>query len=92
MCANCETWWSAGDVCPQPRIEPHHLPPELSAACPRVRSSFIHVTQARSAYEANLSSASFRTPLEYDADGHGPSLERSHLYRKMKSLGIAAPD
>ena len=78
-------------ICPQARIEPQHLPPEIfrgvpAAAC-RIRTprsgsphrlrTRVHPAQARG------------KPVEHDANGGRLGLERSHLYRKMKSLGIA---
>jgi two-component system, NtrC family, nitrogen regulation response regulator NtrX len=81
-------------VCPQARIEPHHLPPELfrgAAESPHHPYSTLH--EARSAYEREfilrkLQEHSWNMTQTATALG----LERSHLYRKMKSLGIAAPD
>ena len=81
-------------MCPQARIEPHHLPPELfrgAAESPHHPYSTLH--EARSAYEREfilrkLQEHSWNMTQTATALG----LERSHLYRKMKSLGIAAPD
>ncbi len=81
-------------VCPQPRIEPHHLPPELFrgvAESPQHPYSTLH--EARSAYEREFilrKLQEHRWNMTQTATALG--LERSHLYRKMKSLGIAAPD
>jgi len=81
-------------VCPQARIEPHHLPPELFrgvAEAPRHPYSTLH--EARSAYEREFilrKLQEHRWNMTQTATALG--LERSHLYRKMKSLGIAAPD
>jgi two-component system nitrogen regulation response regulator NtrX len=81
-------------VCPQARIEPHHLPPELfrgAAESPRHPYSTLH--EARSAYEREFilrKLQEHRWNMTQTASALG--LERSHLYRKMKSLGIAAPD
>jgi two-component system nitrogen regulation response regulator NtrX len=81
-------------VCPQPRIEPHHLPPELFrgvADAPQHPYSTLH--EARSAYEREFilrKLMEHRWNMTQTATALG--LERSHLYRKMKSLGIAAPD
>jgi two-component system nitrogen regulation response regulator NtrX len=79
-------------VCPQAQIEPHHLPPELfrgAAESPHHPYSTLH--EARSAYEREfilrkLQEHSWNMTQTAGALG----LERSHLYRKMKSLGIAA--
>ncbi|MGB7726457.1 MAG: sigma-54 dependent transcriptional regulator [Candidatus Acidiferrum sp.] len=81
-------------VCPQARIEPHHLPPELFrgvAESPRHPYSTLH--EARSAYEREFilrKLQEHRWNMTQTASALG--LERSHLYRKMKSLGIAAPE
>jgi two-component system nitrogen regulation response regulator NtrX len=81
-------------VCPQPRIEPHHLPPELFrgfAESPQHPYSTLH--EARSAYEREFilrKLQEHRWNMTQTATALG--LERSHLYRKMKSLGIAAPE
>jgi two-component system, NtrC family, nitrogen regulation response regulator NtrX len=81
-------------VCPQVRIEPHHLPPELFrgvAESPQHFYSTLH--EARSAYEREFilrKLQEHRWNMTQTASALG--LERSHLYRKMKSLGIAAPD
>jgi two-component system nitrogen regulation response regulator NtrX len=81
-------------VCPQPRIEPHHLPPELfrgAAESPQQPYSTLH--EARSAYEREFI---LRKLQEYQWNmtqtALALGLERSHLYRKMKSLGITAPE
>ena len=81
-------------ICPQARIEPHHLPPELFrgfAESPHHPYSTLH--EARSAYEREFilrKLQEHRWNMTQTATALG--LERSHLYRKMKSLGIAAPD
>jgi two-component system nitrogen regulation response regulator NtrX len=81
-------------ICPQSRIEPHHLPPELFrgvAESPQHPYSTLH--EARSAYEREFilrKLQEHRWNMTQTASALG--LERSHLYRKMKSLGIAAPE
>jgi two-component system, NtrC family, nitrogen regulation response regulator NtrX len=81
-------------VCPQARIESHHLPPELFRGIgqsPDHPYSTLH--EARSAYEREFilrKLQEHRWNMTQTASALG--LERSHLYRKMKSLGIAAPD
>ena len=81
-------------VCPQARIEPHHLPPELfrgAAESPQQPYNTLH--EARSAYEREFilrKLQEHRWNMTQTATALG--LERSHLYRKMKSLGIAAPE
>ena len=81
-------------VCPQAHIEPHHLPPELFrgvAESPHHPYSTLH--EARSAYEREyihrkLQEHSWNKTQTATALCH----QLSHLYLKMKSLGIAAPD
>jgi len=81
-------------VCPQSRIEPHHLPPELFrgvSESPQHPYATLH--EARSAYEREFilrKLQEHRWNMTQTASALG--LERSHLYRKMKSLGIAAPE
>jgi two-component system, NtrC family, nitrogen regulation response regulator NtrX len=81
-------------VCPQARIEPHHLPPELFRGVsdsPQHPYSTLH--EARSAYEREFilrKLQEHRWNMTQTAGALG--LERSHLYRKMKTLGIAAPE
>ncbi len=81
-------------VCPQARIEPHHLPPELfrgAAESPHQPYNTLH--EARSAYEREFilrKLQEHRWNMTQTAAALG--LERSHLYRKMKSLGITAPE
>jgi two-component system nitrogen regulation response regulator NtrX len=78
-------------VCPQAHIEPHHLPPELfrsSGHTPQAPPATLH--EARAAYERDfilrkLEENQWNMTRTASAIG----LERSHLYRKMKSLGIS---
>jgi two-component system nitrogen regulation response regulator NtrX len=78
-------------VSPQPRIEPHHLPPELFRSAghtPQAPPATLH--EARAAYERDfilrkLEENQWNMTRTASAIG----LERSHLYRKMKSLGIS---
>jgi two-component system, NtrC family, nitrogen regulation response regulator NtrX len=84
---------------PQERIEPQHLPPELfrAAAHRTVRGSgarggqpFATLQQARAAYEREFilrKLEEHQWNMTRTAEALG--LERSHLYRKMKSLGIS---
>jgi two-component system nitrogen regulation response regulator NtrX len=77
-------------VCPQPRIEPHHLQPELfrgAARSPQRPYATLH--EARAAYERDfilrkLEENQWNMTRTASAIG----LERSHLYRKMKALGL----
>jgi two-component system nitrogen regulation response regulator NtrX len=81
-------------TCPHSRIEPLHLPPELFRGLPAISSrpnATLH--EARSAYEREfilrkLSENQWNMTRTAAALG----LERSHLYRKMKSLGISAEE
>jgi len=81
-------------TCPHSRIEPLHLPPELFRGLPAISSrpnATLH--EARSAYEREfilrkLSENQWNMTRTAMALG----LERSHLYRKMKSLGISAEE
>ena len=81
-------------TCPHSRIEPLHLPPELYRGLPAISSrpnATLH--EARNAYEREfilrkLSENQWNMTRTAVALG----LERSHLYRKMKSLGISAEE
>jgi len=81
-------------VCPQQVIEPHHLPPEVFRSLtetPLQPDATLH--EARSAYEREFILRKLqenRWNMTQTAAALG--LERSHLYRKMKSLGISPPD
>jgi two-component system nitrogen regulation response regulator NtrX len=78
-------------VCPQQRIEPQHLPPEVfrgAARSPQQPYATLH--EARAAYERELilrKLEEHQWNMTRTASALG--LERSHLYRKMKSLGIS---
>jgi two-component system, NtrC family, nitrogen regulation response regulator NtrX len=78
-------------VCPSPRIEPHHLPPELFRGAARSpQKPYESLQQARSAYEREFVLRKLeenRWNMTKAAQALG--LERSHLYRKMRTLGIA---
>jgi two-component system nitrogen regulation response regulator NtrX len=81
-------------TCPHSKIEPLHLPPELFRGLPAIASrpnATLH--EARSAYEREfilrkLSENQWNMTRTAIALG----LERSHLYRKMKSLGISSEE
>src|SRR5260370_218558 len=81
-------------VCPEGRIEPHHLPSDLfRGAAERPHHPYSTLHEARSAYEREFilrKLQEHRWNMTQTATALG--LERSHLYRKMKSLVIAAPD
>jgi two-component system nitrogen regulation response regulator NtrX len=78
-------------ICPSPRIEPHHLPPELfRGASKSPQKPYESLQEARSAYEREFVLRKLeenRWNMTKAAAALG--LERSHLYRKMRSLGIA---
>jgi two-component system nitrogen regulation response regulator NtrX len=78
-------------MCPSPRIEPHHLPPELfRGASKSPQKPYDSLQEARSAYEREFVLRKLeenRWNMTKAAEALG--LERSHLYRKMRSLGIA---
>lgn len=76
---------------PSHRIEPHHLPPELfRGASKSPQKPYESLQEARSAYEREFVLRKLeenRWNMTKAAEALG--LERSHLYRKMRSLGIA---
>jgi len=78
-------------MCPSPRIEPHHLPPEFFRGAPKApQKPYESLQEARSAYEREFVLRKLeenRWNMTKTAQSLG--LERSHLYRKMRSLGIA---
>jgi two-component system, NtrC family, nitrogen regulation response regulator NtrX len=78
-------------ICPSPRIEPHHLPPELfRGASKSPQKPYESLQAARSAYEREFVLRKLeenRWNMTKAAQALG--LERSHLYRKMRTLGIA---
>jgi two-component system, NtrC family, nitrogen regulation response regulator NtrX len=75
------------------RIERKHLPPLMHREGSRAASGFSTLHQARAAYERDYI-------LKKLDENHGNvtrtaevlGLERSHLYRKMKALGIAVKE
>ena len=81
-------------MCPLQRIEPHHLPPELfRGAAESPQQPYATLQEARSAYEREFILRKLqenRWNMTQTALALG--LERSHMYRKMKSLGITAPE
>ena len=78
-------------MCPSPKIEPHHLPPELfRGASKSPQKPYESLQEARSAYEREFVLRKLeenRWNMTRAAKALG--LERSHLYRKMRTLGIA---
>jgi two-component system, NtrC family, nitrogen regulation response regulator NtrX len=79
-------------VCPQQHIEPHHLPPEVfrgAARSPQQPYATLH--EARAAYEREFVLRKLEeNQWNMTKTAAAIGLERSHLYRKMKSLGISA--
>ena len=73
------------------RIERKHLPPLTHKSGSRSTEEFSSLQQARDAYEREYIQKKIeeaRNNISHAAELLG--LERSHLYRKMKALGIAA--
>jgi len=81
-------------ICPQERIEPLHLPPELFrgvTGSPTQPYATLH--EARSAYEREFILRKLgENQWNMTRTAQSLGLERSHLYRKMKSLGISAQE
>ncbi len=79
-------------ICPHERIEPAHLPPELYRGATGIPSKpFATLHEARAAYEREFILRKLeenRWNMTQTSAALG--LERSHLYRKMKALGISA--
>ncbi|MFZ0303703.1 MAG: sigma-54 dependent transcriptional regulator [Terracidiphilus sp.] len=72
------------------RLERKHMPPGAPKAKPRTGEEFSSLQQARDAYEREYIQKKIeeaRNNISHAAELLG--LERSHLYRKMKALGIA---
>ncbi|HWG58487.1 MAG TPA: sigma-54 dependent transcriptional regulator [Candidatus Acidoferrales bacterium] len=78
-------------MCPSLHIEPHHLPPEIFRGAPKgPQKAYESLQEARSACEREFVLRKLeenRWNMTKAAAALG--LERSHLYRKMRSLGIA---
>ena len=81
-------------ICPQERIEPLHLPPELFRGVAGSSSkSTPRFTRPAAPTSANLFCASsVENQWNMTRTAQSLGLERSHLYRKMKSLGISAQE
>jgi two-component system, NtrC family, nitrogen regulation response regulator NtrX len=79
---------------PGPRIEPQHLPPTLfrgASASPLQPYASLH--EAREAYEREFILRKLEeNQWNMTRTATAVGLERSHLYRKMKSLGISAAE
>ena len=78
-------------MCPSPRIEPHHLPPEFFRGAPKSpQKPYESLQEARSAYEREFVLRKLEeNHWNMTKAAQSLGLERSHLYRKMRSLGIA---
>ncbi len=78
-------------VCPQQKIEPHHLPPELFRGVARSPQQFYNTLhEAREAYEREFILRKLEeNQWNMTRTAVALGLERSHLYRKMKTLGIS---
>jgi len=78
-------------VVPQQHIEAHHLPPELFRGSRNAAQPYSTLHEAREAYERDFILRKLEENqwnITHTAAALG--LERSHLYRKLKSLGISA--
>ena len=80
-------------VCPTQRIEPHHLPPELFRGARNAQQPYSSLHEARSAYERDFILRKLEeNQWNMTHTAHALGLERSHLYRKMKALGISTAE
>ena len=80
-------------MCPDDRIETHHLPPELFRGGLRPVPAASTLAEARHAYEREMILRKLEeNHWNMTRTAASLGLERSHLYRKMKSLGIASQE
>ncbi len=81
-------------MCPQPRIEPHHLPPEFFRGVTRSpQQPYATLHEARAAYEREFILRKLEeNQWNMTRTALAIGLERSHLYRKMKTLGISSAE
>lgn len=79
---------------PQQKIDPPHLPPEVYRTVPRsTPAPQAKLNEARSAYEREFILRKLEEhQWNMSRTAKALGLERSHLYRKMKSLGISASE
>ncbi|MCL6565354.1 MAG: sigma-54 dependent transcriptional regulator [Acidobacteriia bacterium] len=71
------------------RIEPHHLPPELFRGAAATRP-YASLQEARAAYEREFILRKLEeNQWNITRTAAAVGLERTHLYRKLKSLGIS---
>jgi two-component system nitrogen regulation response regulator NtrX len=77
---------------PGPRIEPQHLPPEVfRGATGSPQKPYASLHEAREAYEREYILRKLEeNQWNMTRTAAAVGLERSHLYRKMKSLGISS--
>jgi two-component system nitrogen regulation response regulator NtrX len=79
---------------PQEKIEPQHLPPEVFRVVPRTAlppQAKLH--EARAAYEREFILRKLEeNQWNMSRTAKALGVERSHLYRKMKSLGISSKE
>jgi two-component system, NtrC family, nitrogen regulation response regulator NtrX len=77
-------------MCPQPHIEPHHLPPELFRGAVGPQRAYTSLQEARAAYEREFILRKLEeNQWNMTRTALALGLERSHLYRKMRSLGLS---
>jgi two-component system nitrogen regulation response regulator NtrX len=78
-------------MCPDERIEAQHLPPELFRGGARVpQGAGATLAEARHAYEREMVLRKLEeNHWNMTRTAAALGLERSHLYRKLKSLGIS---
>jgi two-component system nitrogen regulation response regulator NtrX len=78
-------------ICPSERIDPLHLPPELFRGAAGVLARpYASLQEARNAYEREFILRKLEeNQWNMTRSAVALGLERSHLYRKMKSLGIS---
>jgi two-component system nitrogen regulation response regulator NtrX len=81
-------------ICPQAQVEPHHLPPEVFRGIPGLPAPpYGSLHEARSAYEREFILHKLKeNQWNMTRAAAALGLERSHLYRKMKALGISQDD
>lgn len=80
-------------ICPQQRIEPHHLPPELFRGARNAQHPYASLHDAREAYERDFILRKLEeNQWNMSRTAVALGLERSHLYRKMKTLGISTAE
>jgi two-component system nitrogen regulation response regulator NtrX len=80
-------------ICPNARIDPLHLPPELFRGVPKAAAPSATLHEARSAYEREFILRKLEeNQWNMTRTATALGLERSHLYRKMKVLGISAEE